>query len=509
MINKWNLKNLFIFEMANNHAGDVKHGLEIIRQIYEVCKDFNFTFGFKLQYRDIDTFIHPEYKERKDVKYVKRFLETQLSEEDFKLLVNEIKKMRFVAVCTPFDEHSIDLVEKHQFDIIKIGSCSLTDWLLLERIVNIDKPIIASTAAASLEDIDKVVMFLEHREKQFALMHCVGEYPTLNDNLQLNQIDLLKQRYSECPIGYSTHEDPKNYNAIKIAVAKGATIFEKHVGIQSDRYHLNSYSATPQEIRKWLEAAQEAFKMCGVSEQRRSFSEKEKTDIRGLQRGVFAKMAIKKGQKIDISNTFFAIPNLDNQILVTDMSKYTEFIANKDIQLNQPILFSDVSVKKLRERILQIINKIKPILVESRVFLPNKLELEVSHHYGIEKFEEYGAVLINCINREYCKKLIILLPGQSHPVHYHAKKEETFNILYGSLIINISGQEKEYKPGEIVTIERGIKHSFSSRKGTVFEEISTTSLAEDSFYEDQQIEKNKDRKTYMTFWQDWLYKPIS
>src|SRR3989338_1713399 len=134
MTNKWNLKNLFVFEMANNHAGDVKHGLKIIRQIYEVCKDFNFTFGFKLQYRDLDTFIHLEYKEKKDVKYVKRFLETQLSEEDFKLLVNEIKKMRFVAVCTPFDERSVDFIEKHQFDIIKIGSCSLTDWPLLERV---------------------------------------------------------------------------------------------------------------------------------------------------------------------------------------------------------------------------------------------------------------------------------------------------------------------------------------------------------------------------------------
>jgi sialic acid synthase SpsE/quercetin dioxygenase-like cupin family protein len=509
MTNKWNFKNLFIFEMANNHAGDVRHGLDIIRQICEVCKDFNFTFGFKLQYRDIDTFIHPEYKGRKDVKYVKRFLETQLSETDFKLLVNEIKKMKFMAVGTPFDEQSVGLIEKHGFDIIKIGSCSLTDWPLLERVIKIDKPVIASTAAVALEDIDKVVMFLEHREKQFALMHCVGEYPTLNDNLQLNQIDLLKQRYPECLIGYSTHEDPGNYDAIKIAIAKGATIFEKHVGIETDTYHLNSYSANPKQIRKWLEAAQEAFKICGVSGQRRSFSEKEKTDLRGLQRGVFAKNSIKKGQKLDISNTFFAIPNIDKQILANDMSKYREFIANKDIQINQPILFGDVNIKNLRERILQIINKIKPILIDSRLFLPNKIELEISHHYGIENFEQCGAVLINCINREYCKKLIILLPGQSHPIHYHAKKEETFNILYGNLTINISGQEREYKPGDIVTIEKGIKHGFSSKNGTVFEEISTTSLAEDSFYEDPRIEKNEARKTYMTFWQDWLYKPIS
>ncbi|MDP2922788.1 MAG: N-acetylneuraminate synthase family protein [Candidatus Omnitrophota bacterium] len=505
---KWPLENLFIFELANNHQGDVEYGLRIIREIYEVCRDFNFNFGFKLQYRDLDTFIHPDYRERKDIKYVKRFLETRLSESELKLLKDEIKKLGFISICTPFDENSVVLLEKHGFDIIKIGSCSLTDWPLLERIAQTDKPIIASTAGATFEDIDKVAMFFEHREKQFALMHCVGEYPTFCDNLQLNQIDLLKDRYPKAPTGYSTHEDPANFNAIKIVIAKGATIFEKHVGLKTDKYPLNAYSATPEQIRKWLEAAKEAFLMCGVRGRRSRFSEKEKTDLRGLRRGVFAKRAIKKGEKIDLSNAFFAIPNIDNQITANEMSKYIEFIAGKDIRINQPILSSDVSVRNLRERVLEIMNKIKPLLIESKTCLPNKLEFELSHHYGIENFEQCGAALINCINREYCKKLIILLAGQKHPMHYHVKKEETFNILFGEVTININGAEKEYGPGGMVTVERGIKHGFSSKNGAIFEEISTTSLAEDSFYEDTQIEKNPERKTYMTFWVDWLYKPI-
>jgi sialic acid synthase SpsE/quercetin dioxygenase-like cupin family protein len=564
MIAKFPFENLFIFEMANNHAGNVGHGLKIIRETYAACKDFSpsqnspgfsaeggpasggnpgmltqkgrspaslrggnaivvsareeapdfsprsftFNFGFKLQYRHLDTFVHPDYQKRKDIKYVKRFLETRLSEADFRLLVDEIKKLGFAAICTPFDEHSVDLIEKHGFDIIKIGSCSLTDWPLLERIVKVDKPIIASTAGASLEDIDKVVMFLEHREKKFALMHCVGEYPTPGDNLQLNQIDLLKVRYPDVTLGYSTHEDPENFDAIKIAIAKGATILEKHVGIQSEIYPLNAYSATPGQIRKWLEAARQAFTICGVSGQRREFSEKEKADLRGLQRGVFAKKEIRNGEKIDTTNTFFAIPNIANQVIANEMSKYIELIATKNIQANQPILFGEVRLRNLRERVLEIMNKIRPLLIESKISLPDKLEFELSHHYGIEKFEQWGAALINCINREYCKKLIILLAGQKHPIHYHVKKEETFNILFGDITININGVEKEYHPGGMVTVERGIKHSFSSKNGAIFEEISTTSLVEDSFYQDPQIEKNPDRKTYMTFWADWLYKPI-
>jgi sialic acid synthase SpsE/mannose-6-phosphate isomerase-like protein (cupin superfamily) len=504
----WPFENLFIFELANNHAGDLEYGLKIIREIQQVCKDFSFNFGFKLQYRHLDAFIHSDYRERKDIKYVKRFLETRLNETELKLLKDEIEKLGFISICTPFDENSVDLAQRHDFDIIKIGSCSITDWPLLERIAMLDKPIIASTAAATFEDIDKVVMFLQHREKKFALMHCVGEYPTLHDNLQLNQIGLLQLRYPDIPIGYSTHEDPENFDAIKIAVAKGARVFEKHVGLQSEKYPLNAYSATAQQIRKWLEAAKEAFLMCGVSRCRYCFSEKEKTDLRGLQRGVFAKREIKNGEKINFSNTFLAIPNFSNQLIANEMSKYTELTAIKDIQINQPILFSDVKVKNLRERVLEIMNKIRPLLVESKISLPNKLEFELSHHYGIGSFETYGAALINCINREYCKKLIILLPGQKHPMHYHVQKEETFNILFGDVAININGVEKEYTPGSMVTIERAIKHGFSSKNGAIFEEISTTSLAEDSFYQDPQIEKNPDRKTYMTFWADWLYKLI-
>jgi quercetin dioxygenase-like cupin family protein len=157
---------------------------------------------------------------------------------------------------------------------------------------------------------------------------------------------------------------------------------------------------------------------------------------------------------------------------------------------------------------MNILNKVKVILIESKTSIPDKIDFELSHHYGIDNFEKFGAAIINCINREYCKKLIIMLPGQKHPIHYHKKKEETFHILYGDLTLNLGGLEKEYRPGEMVIIEREKKHSFSSKAGAIFEEISTTHHLEDSFYDDKKILKNKNRKTEMTFWSDCLIKPI-
>lgn len=497
---KKNIKQrpLFVFEMANNHGGSLEHGLKILREFYEISRQFDFAFAFKLQYRDIPSFIHPDYQNRKDLKYVKRFSETRLTEKAVRALKKEIDRLGFMSICTPFDEKSVDLVEKHNYDIIKIGSCSFNDWPLLERIVKTDKPIIASVGGVSLKEIDNVVSFFTHRKKNLTLMHCVGQYPTPKKNLQLNQIDLLKQRYPEINIGYSTHEEPDNFESIKIAIAKGAIVFEKHVGVKTDKYELNAYSATPEQVQKWLVAAKEAYGICGMDGERAPFSKKELADIRQFQRGAFAGRDIEAGERVDIGNTFFAFPNQAGQILANDMSKYTIFTSLKKIEKNSPIM--DVSKLETRNKVYEIVLKSNKFLSKAKIPVSNQLDFEISHHYGIDRFYEFGAVIITCVNREYAKKLILVFPGQKHPLHLHKQKEETFHVLFGNVIFNLNGFNREAKAGDVVVVERGVNHDFSSKDGAIFEEISTTHFKNDSFYEDESIANNKNRKTLLTHW---------
>jgi sialic acid synthase SpsE/quercetin dioxygenase-like cupin family protein len=493
-------KLLFVFEMANNHMGSVEHGLRIMHEIREVTRHFPFHFAFKFQYRHLDAFIHPSFKSRTDFTYVKRFSETRLTKEQFKILKDELDDLGFISICTPFDETSVDLIEEHNFGIIKVGSCSFTDWPLLERIVKTDKSIIASIAGVPLEDIDKVVSFFEHRQRDFALMHCVAEYPTGTQNLQLNQIDLLRTRYPSVRVGYSTHEHPDNTDSVKIAIAKGATIFEKHVGVPTADIHLNAYSATPAQIQLWLKAAQEAVIMCGMSGRRSGFTEEEQASLYALRRGVFARRPIKQGEKISIEDVFLAIPVFDNQVTANDLSKYTEFYTHTDIGVNDPVLSTRVRRVDIREKVYDIVQGVKALLEKGRVVVPGKADLEISHHYGIDRFDEYGITMITVVNREYCKKLIILLPGQKHPEQYHKLKEETFHILYGVLQMNLNGVETEHHQGDVVIVEREMKHSFSSRTGAVIEEISLTHCKDDSYYMDPEITNNKNRKTLLTYW---------
>lgn len=491
-------KPLFILEMANNHQGKLDLGLEIIRQFHQVTKDFDYNFAFKFQYRDLDSFIHPEYKNRKDIKAIKRFSDTRLTEKDFLVMKQELEKLGFISICTPFDEISVRKIQEHNYDIMKIASCSLTDWPLLEEIVKTDKPIIASTGGASLEEIDRVFSFLKNRDKRFGMLHCVGEYPTENSRLNLDQIEFLQKRYPDIPIGFSTHEHPDNYDSIKIAIAKGARIFEKHVAIDEGR---NAYSATPEQIKKWIEASKTALEMCGDTKiSRVEASEKEKRDLTGFRRGVFVNKNIHVGDKIKREDLLFAIPNFPGQVLANDISKYVRYTAREEIPASSPLMLEKVDRQDIRGLIEKIVYKdVQKIIKESGIALPKTVNLELSHHYGIERFHEYGCSIISLINREYCKKYIVLLPGQENPFHLHQKKEESFIVDYGIISVNMKGYERNYEKGDIILVQRGFKHSFKSPTGGVFEEISTTHYPNDSFYDDEKITNNQDRKTLVKF----------
>jgi sialic acid synthase SpsE/quercetin dioxygenase-like cupin family protein len=488
--------NLFIFELANNHNGSLSQGLDIINAFAEVAKDVpELNYGFKLQYRNLDTFIHN--RAAIDNKQVTRFTDTALSADDRKKLVEAIDKRGFSKVCTPFDEESVRQIVADGFDIIKIASCSFTDWPLLEAIAKTDLPIIASTGGATVDDIDAVVSFFTHRKKELALMHCVPEYPTGDTHAQLNQIDWLKARYPSIKIGYSSHDYPSGVLAIEIALAKGATIIERHVCLP--KYAHNFYSANPYSIRLAINTAKAIRSYCGVVGDKVIASS---DSIKELRRYAFAKNNIVKGAKITVDDVYFAIPRMDKgQLSASDFSKYIDHQAQSGVKANDPITCHNSTTKDNRDKIYAISSNVKDALGACGIVLPSSVDLEISHHYGISKFNKFGSVMITLVNREYCKKLIILMPGQSNPEHKHTIKEETFHILSGDVVFGLGNTETtELSPGELLTIERNRPHSFSTKTGAILEEISSNHDASDSIYTDDAINQNKKRKTIVTHW---------
>lgn len=493
---------LFVLDLANNHMGQVDHGLRIVDECARALEGVPYRVALKLQYRHLDTFIHPDFQRRFDLKYVKRFQETRLTDDDFARLRDRMRERGFLAACTPFDERSVDLAERHGFEILKIASASFTDWPLLERMGRAQAPVIASTGGASLEDIDKVVSFFTHRNRPLALMHCVAVYPTPSADLQLNQIDLLRARYPEIPVGFSTHETPAILEPVQLAVAKGATIFEKHVGVPTDAFSLNAYSATPADARRWVDAAALAYEMCGTSGARVAGSDEERASLRSLRRGVYVSRPVADGERIDTPRVFFAMPVGDNQYTANDWSKYAEVTASKALPAGAAVASDAVRFKNHYDLVYDIAAAVRSLLKDSGVAVPRRADLEISHHYGLDRFYETGLTMITVVNREYCKKLIVLLPGQNHPEQFHRLKEETFQLLHGDLKVVLDDREFECQVGEVLTVERNVRHRFWSERGAIVEEVSSTHEVADSYYTDPDITKNAHRKTFLTYWLD-------
>ena len=102
----FNFEDLFVLDLANNHQGDLEHGLNIIRAMGEQAKKHNVRAGLKFQFRQLDTFIHPDHKKGSTAQHVPRFLDTRLEPKDYEKLLNEIRNQGMVAISTPFDEES-------------------------------------------------------------------------------------------------------------------------------------------------------------------------------------------------------------------------------------------------------------------------------------------------------------------------------------------------------------------------------------------------------------------
>ena len=489
-----------VLDLANNHNGSVEHGKKIIDGIKAALDGSNFKTLIKFQYRNLDTFIHPDFKGREDIKYIKRFESTRLSWDQFLELADYVRASGFMAACTPFDEFSVSKIVEHKYDVLKIASASFTDWPVLEAAVLTDLPIIASTAGASVAEIDRVVSFFTNRNKDFCLMHCVAAYPTHDEDLQLNRIDFLTNRYEGIPIGYSTHENPNNYIAGQLAIAKGARLLERHVGISSADAPLNDYSSGPETLSDWVKALEDGLTMCGRTDGMFSPVAAELEALGGLRRGVFAKSSISAGSSISNDEVFFAIPLQDGQLVANEWSKYVAHKPKSSLAENSPLLRENLDIEFQQEKIWKIVQDTQNLFKQAGITIPGQAELEISHHYGIDSFAEFGLLMVTVVNRDYCKKLLAVMPGQTHPEQYHKQKEETFHCLFGTLDLWLDDEHVVMTPGDVVLVEPGVRHKFSSSDGCVVEEISSTHFKNDSFYVDESINQNPDRKTFVSFW---------
>lgn len=308
-------RNLFVLELANNHWGKLERGLKIISDFGRVVRFNDVHAAIKLQFRDVDNFIHRDHRHRTDVRYIKKTIDTQMRWDELRAMVEAVRNAGMVTMVTPFDEKSVDKCVEFGVEILKIASSDIRDKSLLEKIASTGLPVIASSGGAELAHIDELVAFFMSRGIPFALNHCVSLYPSEDSDLDLDQIDFLRARYPGITIGLSTHEYRDWHDSMLIAYAKGARSFERHVDIDHDGLPVSSYCTKPEQADIWFRAFKKAQEMCGGdSRARRVVPEVERRYLDALVRGVYARRDLAPGHVLTRDDVYFVVPLMKGQI---------------------------------------------------------------------------------------------------------------------------------------------------------------------------------------------------
>lgn len=334
--------DLFVLELANNHWGKLERGLKIINDFADVVAANGVKASIKLQFRDVDSFVHKDFRDREDVRYIKKTLATQMPWEQLREMVEATRAKGMLTMVTPFDEVSVDKCVEFGVDILKIASSDIRDKTLLRKIASTGKPVIASSGGAAEHHIDNLVSFFTSQGIPFALNHCVSLYPSEDSDLELNQIDYLKARYPGITVGLSTHEQRDWHDSILIAYGKGARTFERHIDIDYEGVPVSPYCTKPEQADVWFKAFNKAKEMCGgPGTVRREVPAGEREYLDALVRGVYAKRDLPAGHVLTMDDVYLAVPLLHGQISTREFEGGEKLQA--PLQADAPLLLEEVA----------------------------------------------------------------------------------------------------------------------------------------------------------------------
>ncbi len=256
-----------ILEAGVNHEGCLDTAFEMIDAAAETGADAIKFQSYKAETLAIKN--SPAYwdtnKEAAKSQYelFKRF--DSFGDREYEKLSERCEQKGIIFLSTPFDDHFVDILAP-LVPFFKIASADLTNIFLLEKIALQRKPVILSTGASYLSEIEEAVRFLKKLKiNDIALLHCVLEYPTSPMNANLRSVSYLKTVFPECVVGYSDHVPPNNNcQALLIAWLQGAIILEKHFTLDkgligNDHYH----AMDPDDVLNFRKNQQEVALMLG------------------------------------------------------------------------------------------------------------------------------------------------------------------------------------------------------------------------------------------------------
>ncbi|MCH5191127.1 MAG: N-acetylneuraminate synthase [Oscillospiraceae bacterium] len=225
--------------------------------------------------------------------------ELELSFNDFEEIKNYCDYRKIDFLSTPFDIPSIAFLNTLGMKFWKIPSGEINDLPYLMEIAKTGKPVVMSTGMCTLEEVETAVKILrQNGSGEISLLHCTTNYPTPYENVNLNAMITLRERFN-CTVGYSDHT--KGFEVSVAAVAMGAQIIEKHFTLDKNMSGPDhKASLEPDELKNTVSYIRNTEKALGCFEKKPDIS--ELSNISAARKSIVAKRDIKRGEILTENN---------------------------------------------------------------------------------------------------------------------------------------------------------------------------------------------------------------
>lgn len=226
--------------------------------------------------------------------------------DEMQELKNYCDSIDIEFMSTPFDIESADFLNG-MMDVYKISSSDITNKPFIEYMCNFGKPIILSTGASHLHEIQEAVSWIERKGNPLALLHCVLNYPTPDKNANLGMILGLKKAFPDHIIGYSDHTLPNDMKVCEMATLLGSVIIEKHFTHDktlpgNDHYH----AMDKHDLKLFRNNLERTFEILGNFKV--EALEDEEPARRNARRSLVASRTIPAGKVITVEDLTFKRP---------------------------------------------------------------------------------------------------------------------------------------------------------------------------------------------------------
>ena len=289
-----------IAEMSGNHNQSLDRALKIVDSAAK-----NGAHAIKLQTYTADTMTMPGAYTIEDDESLwngkalyELYKEAYTPWEWHKPIFDRAKELGILAFSSPFDETAVDFLEEVGVDLYKIASFENTDHPLMKKVARTKKPVIMSTGAATIAQIDEAVYVLKSNGvKDLTLLKCTSTYPATPQNTNLKTIPHLKQMFNT-RVGLSDHT--MGIGCSIASVALGAEVIEKHFTLsRADGGVDSAFSIEPHELKALVEESERAFLGLGAIQYGVHGSEVKSLDFK---RSIYVSKDIMSGEIMSEKN---------------------------------------------------------------------------------------------------------------------------------------------------------------------------------------------------------------